>query len=620
MSKETRAFKTEVQQLLDLVIHSLYSKKEIFLRELISNASDAIDRARFESLTHPEWQPKDGVWAIRLAVDAKEKTITVSDNGIGMNAEELDANIGTIASSGTRKYLEALREQKGKALPELIGQFGVGFYSAFMVADRVTVVTRRAGTEQALRWESAGDGQYTVEEAERAEAGSDVVLHLREGMDEYLDEWKVKSLVRHYSDYIAFPIYLKEEAVNSQKAIWRKAKAEVTAEEYTEFYRHVSHEHSDPLKVIHYAAEGTSEFRALLFIPAKTPMDLLMATPDRASGIHLYVKNVFITDSCRELSPPYLRFLRGVVDSSDLPLNVSREMLQDNAVIRRIRKSLVGKVLNTLAEMRDKEEVPYRAFYDEFGPILKEGLHFDMENREKLLDLLLFESTAEEGKRVSLKEYTARLKEGQKAIYFLVADSAAVARQSPLLEAFRARGLEVLLLTDPVDSWIEEALEKYGDHPFQAVHRGDVELPAKAKDEGKPEPEADEKDLPELREILKVKLAEGVKEVRISKRLTDSPCCLVTDSEGMTPGMEKLMRAMRHPVPEGKRILEINPAHPAVRGLEVIRLANAQDPRLAEGAELLMGQALLAEGTMPRDPVRFAKLVSSLMTVSPTVS
>jgi molecular chaperone HtpG len=618
MSKETRAFKTEVQQLLDLVIHSLYSKKEIFLRELISNSSDAIDRARFESLTHPEWQPKDGAWAIRLTVDAKEKTITISDNGIGMNAEELDANIGTIASSGTRKYLEALREQKDKSLPELIGQFGVGFYSAFMVADRVTVVTRRAGTVEAYRWESTGDGQYTIEETERAEAGSDVVLHLREGMDEFLDEWRVKSLVRHYSDYIAFPIYLKDEAINSQKAIWRKAKSEVTPEEYKDFYQHVSHEHGDPLKVIHYAAEGTSEFRALLFIPAKTPMDLLMPNPERASGIHLYVKNVFITDSCRELSPPYLRFLRGVVDSSDLPLNVSREMLQDNAAIRRIRKSLVGKVLNALAEMRDKEAPAYRAFYDEFGPILKEGLHFDMENREKILDLLLFETTAEEGKKISLKDYTARMKEGQKAVYFLVADSAPVARQSPLLEAFRARGLEVLLLTDPVDSWIEEALDKYGEHPFQAVHRGDVELPEKAKEEGKPDqPEADANELPELREALKAKLAEAIKEVRISKRLTDSPCCLVTDSEGMTPGMEKLMRAMHHPVPEGKRILEINPAHPAVRGLDKIRTLNPDDPRLAEGAELLMGQALLAEGTMPRDPIRFAKLVSSLMTAKP---
>jgi molecular chaperone HtpG len=615
MAKKTHVFKTEVRQLLDLVIHSLYSKKEIFLRELISNASDAIDRARFEALTHPEWQPKDGLWAIRLVIDKEAGTLTISDNGIGMNAEELDAHIGTIASSGTRKYLEALGEQKDKSLPELIGQFGVGFYSAFMVADQVTVVTRRLGTDQAFRWESKGDGRYTIEDAERAEAGSDVVLHFREGLDEFMNDARLKNLVRHYSDYIAFPVYLKEEVLNSQKAIWRKAKSEVTEEEYQEFYKHVSHEAGAPLKVIHYAAEGTSEFRALLFIPARMPMDLLMPSPERASGIHLYVKNVFITDACRELSPPYLRFLRGVVDSSDLPLNVSREMLQDNVAIRRIRKSLVGKVLNSLGDMRDQEAETYKAFYAEFGPILKEGLHFDMENREKILDLLQFESTVEEaGSRVSLKTYVSRLKEGQKAIYFLVAESAAVARQSPLLETFRARGVEVLLLTDPVDSWIEEALDRYGEHPFQGVHRGDVELPpsADAKDADK---KADgETDIPELRDVLKAKLSDAVKDVRLSKRLTDSPCCLVTDAEGMTPGMERLMKAMHHPVAEGKRILEINPNHPAVRELEKIRAADAGDARLGEGAELLMGQALLAEGTLPKDPIRFARLVSSLMT------
>ncbi len=615
MGKETRAFKTEVQQLLDLVIHSLYSKKEIFLRELISNASDAIDRARFEALTRPELQPKDGTWSIRLAVDAKEKTITVSDNGIGMTAEELDDHIGTIASSGTRHFLEALREQKGNALPELIGQFGVGFYSAFMVADRVTVLTRRAGTDRAFRWESAGDGNYTVEEAERPEAGTDVVLHLREGQEEFLDEWKIKSLVRHYSDYIAFPILLKEEALNSQKAIWRKAKGDVTEEEYKEFYRHVSHEHDDPLKVIPYAAEGTAEFRALLFIPARIPYDLLMPSPERASGIQLYVKNVFITDACRELIPPYLRFLRGVVDSSDVPLNVSREMLQDHAAIRRIRKSLVGKVLNTLGEMRDQEADVYSRFYDEFGPILKEGLHVDFENREKILDLLRFASTAEEGRKISLKDYVSRLKAGQEAIYFLVSETPEVARQSPLLETFRARGIEVLLLTDPVDSWIEDALDRYADHPFRAIHRGEPDLPADESPKDAPPSDGGGADAyKELRDSLAKLLGESIKEVRVSKRLTESACCLVTDSDGLTPGMERLMRAMRQAPPPVKRILEINPSHPAVKRLEVLRKANADDPRLAEGAELLLGQALLAEGAMPRDPVRLARLIASLMT------
>lgn len=613
MAKTTRPFKTEVKQLLDLVIHSLYSKKEIFLRELISNASDAIDRARFEALTKPDLQPKDGAWAIRIAVDAAAKTMTVSDNGIGMTDKELDENLGTIASSGTRKYLDALRENKDKNLPELIGQFGVGFYSAFMAADRVTVLTRRAGTEQAFRWESAGDGKYSVEKAERSEAGTDVVLHLREDAAEFLDEWRIKSLVRHYSDYIGFPIFLKDEAINSRKAIWRKSPSEVTEEEYKEFFRHVSHEHADPLKTIHYAGEGATEFRALLYIPSKPPMDLFMPSHEHPTGIHLYVKNVFITDSCRELTPPHLRFLRGVVDSSDVPLNVSREMLQDNAIIRRIRKNLTTKVLNTLSKMLETEEDAYLRFYAEFGPVLKEGLHVDPENREKLLDLFLFASTGEEAKKVSLKTYVSRMKEGQKDIYYLIADSLPLARQSPLLEVFRSRGLEVLLLNDPVDSWIEEAFDRYGDHPLKAVHRGDVELPDTGKAGEKKEENSDAVELKELRDALKGLLADTVKEVRISKRLTDSPCCLVTDAGGITPGIERLMRAMRQPLPENKRILEINAGHAVVRGLEAIRRTNAGDSRLAEGAELLLGQAQLAEGAMPRDPVRFARLVSGLM-------
>lgn len=613
MARETRTFQTEVRQLLDLVTHSLYSKKEIFLRELISNASDAIDRARFEALTRPDLQPPDGAWAIRLAVDEKARTLTVSDNGIGMNGADLDEHLGTIASSGTRRYLEALRGQEGKTPPELIGQFGVGFYSAFMVADRVTVVTRRAGEADGFRWESAGDGTYTVETAARETAGTDVILHLRDGQEEFLQEWRIQELVRRYSDYIAFPVLLNDKTLNSQKAIWRKAKAEVKPEEYREFYGHISHAHEDPLHVIHYAAEGATEFRALLYVPAKIPYDLFLPASERASGIHLYVRNVYITDSCGEIVPPYLRFLRGVVDSSDVPLNISREMLQDHAVIRRIRKSLVGKVLGALAEMRDREADTYARFYDEFGPILKEGLAIDPENRDKLLDLLRFESVAEAGTKISLKTYTSRLPEGQKAIYYLVADSPDVARQSPLLEAFRARKLDVLLLTDPVDAWIESALDAYADHPFQAIHRGELELPPPAdKGETAPPPESKEA-LPGLREAIQKRLTDTVREVRISTRLTDSACCLVTEAGGLTPGVERMMRAMRQEPPPAKRILEINPAHPAIRRLEALRQANAEDPRLAEGAELLLGQAQLAEGTLPRDPARLARLVASLM-------
>ncbi|MBL7116129.1 MAG: molecular chaperone HtpG, partial [Kiritimatiellae bacterium] len=493
MSKKTRKFKTEVQQLLDLVIHSLYSKKEIFLRELISNASDAIDRLRFEGLTDKSLLEGDENWKIKIAVDADARTLTISDNGIGMTSEELDRNLGTIANSGTRNFLEALKEGKTAADLEMIGQFGVGFYASFMVADSVTVVTRHAGSgAQAMRWMSKGDGSYSVQEVEREQRGTDVTLHLREDMADLLSEWRIREVVKQYSDYIAYPVTMDvereekgeegeeptktitEETLNSMKAIWKKAKADVTEEEYKEFYHHVSHDFGEPLRVVHYAAEGATEFKALMFIPEKAPFDMYFR--EHQKGIQLYVRNVFITDECKELLPDYLRFVCGVVDSSDLPLNVSREMLQDAAVIRRISKSLVSKLLSELKDMQEKDAEAYRTFYAQFGRVFKEGVHQDFENHDKLKELVLFRSTKSEEVPLSLHDYVERMPSSQKEIYFITADSQAAAASSPHLEAFKARDYEVLFMVDPIDEWVVQRLTEYDGKKLKAVDRGDVEL------------------------------------------------------------------------------------------------------------------------------------------------
>jgi len=619
MNTEQKPFQAEVRRLLDLVIHSLYSHREIFLRELISNASDAIDRARFEALTHPDRLPAgDGEWKIEIIPNRTDRTLTVRDNGIGMTAEELDQNLGTLAGSGTRRFLEALQSDSNAArAPELIGQFGVGFYSAFMVADRVVVITRRAGTESAWRWESDGGGTYTIAPANRSSPGTDVTLHLREGMDEYLDHWTIRSIVRRYSDYIQFPIILDGQTLNSRKAIWRKKRGEVKEEEYREFYRHLTHDPSPPLRTLHFSAEGTLEFQALLYIPSRPPPDLWLPTRDRTTGLHLYVRNVFITDACQALVPPYLRFLRGVVDSSDLPLNISRETLQDDARIRKIRNHLVNRTLQTLEEMKAREPETYRTFFREFGAVLKEGVMGDPEHHDRLMNLLLFATTAADTP-TDLAEAVRRMKPGQKAIYYLVAEDEPTARQSPLLEGFRARGLEVLLLTDPVDAWLEDFLERYQDHPFQPIHRGTIEWP-KGPEESPAEPvssagEALPRDeVQTLSKALREALADWVKDVRPSPRLTESPCCLVYDRDDLTPGKERVLRALRQATPAVKRILEINPAHPVIRSLEAIHRRNPQDPRFKEMAEILLGQALLAEGQTPPDPVRYARLLADLL-------
>ncbi len=624
MSKKTCKFKTEVRQLLDLVIHSLYSKKEIFLRELISNASDAIDRARFEALTAGGAETE---WKIRIVPDREAKTLTISDNGIGMTAQEIQDNIGTIANSGTRRYLEQLQEAKDSGSPELIGQFGVGFYAAYMVADKVTVVSRsaRAG-EPAVRWISSGESSYTLEETERAEPGTDVTLHLREDQQEFLDEWRLRQVVKAYSDYIAFPIVMpvkrtkdevetvEEETLNSRKAIWRKSKGEIGPEEYKEFYHHVSHDTGEPLETVHYHAEGATEFRALLFIPAKAPMDLFM--PRDHHGVHLYVKNVFITDQCKELLPEYLRFVRGVVDSSDLPLNVSREILQDDAIIRRIRKSIVGKVLNVLAELKEKEPEKFLGFFKAFGTVLKEGIHSDFENKDKLKDLLLFPSTrTDKDELVSLKDYVGRMAEGQDAIYYLTGEHLESMTHAPHLEAFRAREIEVLLLADPIDDWVVQGLNEYEGKSLKPVDRANLEGLGSSEEREKAKAEIDEaaKKYAALLERVKESLKDEVADVRLSPRLKETTSCLVRDEHALNPHMERLFRSMNPDMPESKRILELNPSHPLLDRMQSMLGDESAADRLGEYIDLVYDQALLGEGAPVRNPQRFASLVSRLM-------
>jgi molecular chaperone HtpG len=639
MTKITKKFETEVQQLLDLVIHSLYSNRDIFLRELISNASDAIDKIRFEAHSNEALLEGNADWKIKIVPDKGAGTLTISDNGIGMGIAEVEENIGTIARSGTRAFLDSLKGKGGTDNPELIGQFGVGFYSAFMVADRVTLVTRRAGEKSsACSWESTGDGSYTIEECTKETRGTEITLHLKEEMREYLDEWKIRSIVKKYSDYVQYPVVMDitrdevptgvdgkpiegagtiakttEETLNSMKAIWTRSKGEITDDEYEEFYKHISHDFDKPLKTIHYAAEGVSEFRALLYIPARKPFDLFM--PDKKRGVHLYVKRVFITDNCENLLPDYLRFVKGVVDSSDLPLNVSREILQEDVQIRRIQKNLVGKVLATLAEMQSKEPQEYLTFYREFGPVLKEGIHLDSANREKLQELILFESSkTAAGEFVSLKEYVERMPAEQKEIYYLTGESRRVVENSPHLEVLRQKGYEVLFMTDPVDEWVVQALPEYGDKKLKPVDRGDLELDtAEEKKARETRKEETEKQYKELLDFIGDKLKDRVKEVRLSERLAESACCLVSDQSALSPHMERLLKAMNQEVPEAKRILELNPGHPIMQSLASMYGTDKDDRRLADYCDILFDQALLAEGSAIKDPLRFTRLVAELM-------
>jgi len=623
MSKKTHSFKAEIQQVLDLVIHSLYSKKEIFLRELLSNASDAIDRAQYLGLTDKSIVADAPTWKIDLVADKDDKTLTLTDNGIGMSEEELDKNLGVIASSGTKAFAQALKDKAQTNIPELIGQFGVGFYSAFMVAESVTVITLKRGEGQkAVKWTSSGDGNYTLEDAARDKPGTSIVLKLREGQEEYLDAWRVRELVKKYSDFIAYPIRFGEkgespkedaEPLNTMKAIWKRAKSEIKDEEYNEFYTHLTHDHQPPLKTIHLSVEGAVEFKALLFLPKEAGYDLLM--PNKKHGLNLYVRNVFIGADFDLLLPEYLRFVKGVVDSSDLPLNVSREMLQDDAVIRKIKSNITGKILSTLAEMMKDKPEDYAAFYAAFGRILKEGLHFDYENADKLKALLMFRSAKDESnKLVSLKEYIAAMPETQKEIYYLAAESLETARQSPHIEAVVKHGYDVLFFVDAIDQWIVDSLGEFEGKKLVAVDKGNLELGTdEEKAESKKKLDAAAGDYQGLGEFIKERLKEEVKEVRLSPRLTDSACCLVADEHAMSASMERLMRAMNQDVPKQLRILEVNPEHPLIKRMKSMLEADKGNPKLADYVELLYGQALLGEGSQPKNPQRFTRLVADLM-------
>ena len=626
MTVSKRKFKAEVNQILDLMIHSLYSHKEIFLRELISNASDAIDKARYLALTDTAINPEGSDWQIELIPDAEAGTLTVRDNGVGLTRDEAAESLGTIAHSGTKEFLKLLESREVKDNPELIGQFGVGFYSAFMVADKVTVLTRRAGApaEQAIRWESEADGSYTIEDAAKESRGTDVILHLKEEEKQYLQEWELRQVVKQYSDFIEYPVVMEVtrskpdpedeekqieetqlETLNSQKAIWLKDKSEISEEEYDEFYKHISHDYTSPAKTIHYRAEGTTEFSALLYIPKQRPFNIYYQ--DYKVGPTLYVRRVQIMDHCEAMLPPYLRFVKGVVESADLPLNVSREILQDNRTVAVIKKNITKKVLDTLAEMKKEEGEAYEEFYGQFGRVLKEGLHLDFERKDAIAELLLFESTkTEPGKKIPLADYVARMAEGQKEIYYMTGPDRATAESSPYLEVFKEKGYEVLLMTDDIDDLIISSLGSYQEKEFQSAIKGDLDL-------GDAKKEEKQKEYGDLLEMMKVQLKDVVSAVRVSGRLKDSAVCLVAGEHDLDPQMEKMFRAMGQEVPKGQRALEVNPDHPLIARMQTLFAADAKSGRLKEYVDLLYDQALLLEGDRPRDPVAFAKAMSKLM-------
>ncbi len=628
MTSNRYEFQTETKRLLDLMIHSLYSNRDIFLRELISNASDALDKRRFAAVTQPELAAAEEL-AIRLEVDRDARTLTISDNGIGMSREELIANIGTIARSGTRELAELLRQKgEGEARPELIGQFGVGFYSSFLVAERVVLVTRKVGEEAASRWESTGDGTYTVDDASRQTPGTSVTLHLvaadqEEGIADYADRWVLQGLIRRYSDFVGYPIRIAkegddggEETLNSQKAIWTRPADEVTDQEYNEFYKHVSHDWSDPRLRIATKIEGSFEARALLFVPSRAPFDLYYRDMSRR-GVQLYVKRVFIMDECEELLPSYLRFVKGVVDAEDLPLNVSRELLQQNRQVQVIRKHLVKKVLDALVELKRDDAPGYREFWRELGPCLKEGLLTSGQREERVLELVITASTRDPDAPTSLAEYVERMKEGQESIYYLTGQNLDTLRRSPHLEAFRERGIEVLFFTDQVDEiWLQQRAE-YQDKKLVSVLSAEVPELEKAEESSAEETTKDEgaasQELDGLLMAMRAALQEQVKEVRVSKRLTTSATCLVTAGGDLTPQMERLMKATGQSIPTSKRILEVNPRHPVVEKLAARHSGSSSDPLIGDYAKLLYGQAVLAEGGALDDPSAFVQLMSELM-------
>ncbi len=616
-TRETLQFQTEVRQLLDLMIHSLYSNKEIFLRELISNASDAADKLRFEAATDDALFENDADLHVFIDVDKQARTITVRDNGIGMSRDEVIEHIGTIAKSGTREFLGRLTGDREKDA-HLIGQFGVGFYSSFLVADRVTLTTRRAGLgrEHGVRWESRGDGEYTLETVDKADRGTEIVLHLREGEDEFLDPWRLRSIIHKYADHIPFPIRMKKpgsdeiETVNEASALWARPKSELSDDDYINFYKHIAHEIDEPLAWMHQHLEGKFEYTLLFYLPKAAPFDLWQA--DARHGVKLYVRRVYIMDADDKLLPRWLRFLRGVMDSADLPLNVSREMLQHSPAMEAMKRGATKRVLAWLKDIADKKPDDYATFWDEFGNCLKEGVIESPQDRDALAALLRFASTESDDQRVSLADYVGRMKEGQEAIYYITAETLAAAKNSPHLEAFRKKGVEVLLLHDRIDEWLVGHLTEFDGKRLQSIARGEIDLSGIGGEEDADDERAREEAAKEAEPAvkrLKEALGERVKDVRITHRLVESPACLVSDELDISNHMERILKQLGQETPAHKPILEINPEHALIRRLARMR----SKEKIAELAAILFDQAVLAEGALPEDPAGFVRRVNALL-------
>ncbi len=619
--KETLQFETEVAQLLHLMIHSLYSNKEIFLRELISNSSDACDKLRFEAISNDSLLSKDAELKIQIEFDNNDRTITVRDNGIGMSRDEVIQNIGTIAKSGTKEFLEQLTGDQSKDA-HLIGQFGVGFYSAFIVADKITLISRRAGLEkdQAVRWESEGTGSYTLEDIEREKRGTEVILHLKKDEDELLNGWRLRSIITKYSDHVSLPIEMREEndkgeptakweTVNKASALWTRPKNEISEDEYKEFYKHVGHDFADPLTWTHNRVEGKTEYISLLYIPKQAPFDLF--EPNPTHGVKLYVQRVFIMDDAEKLLPRYLRFVRGVIDSNDLPLNISREILQSNKIIDNIRSGSVKKILGLLENLAKAESVKYQDFWSVFGKVLKEGPGEDFANKEKVAKLLRFASTHNDNdaQNVSLDDYIARMKPEQEKIYYITADNYAAAKNSPHLEIFRDKGIEVLLLFDRVDEWLMSHLTEYQEKSFASVAKGELDLGKIADEEDKKEQQKKEKEAKDLINRIKKVLDDKVEDVRVSHRLTTSPACIVLNEQEMALYMQHLMRQAGHDMPSTKPVLEINPSHALVKRMENEEV----EDRFEDWAKILFDQAILAEGGQLEDPASFVNRLNQMI-------
>ncbi|HET9167619.1 MAG TPA: molecular chaperone HtpG [Candidatus Angelobacter sp.] len=634
-AQDSFQFQAETTQLLHLMIHSLYTQREIFLRELISNASDALDKLRFEALTNTELVPDGHKYEIKLKPDVANKTLTISDTGIGMSRQDLIDHIGTIARSGTQEMRKRMQEsQSAESFADLIGQFGVGFYSAFMVADKVTIITRRAGETTATQWESAGDGSYTLAEAEKASCGTDIILHLKKpdaenGIEDYTDRWKLSMIVHKYSDFIPYPIIyegpsqepgepeskeikIETKTLNSQKPLWTRRRAEVSDSDYNDFYKHVANDWTDPLKVLPLKAEGTFELEALLFIPTQAPHDLFYHGSE--SGLKLYAKRVMVMEKCEEVLPRYLRFVKGVVDSSDLPLNISRQRLQQDRHITQIRKWLTKKLLEALAELKEKESEKYLKFWSQFGRAMKEGVSSDYENKDKILPLLLFESSHDQKELTTLGDYVSRMKPEQKEILYLTGESRKVIENSPHLESVRQKGYEVLYLSDPVDELMVQSLHEFQEHKLKSVTKGRFEL---GTDEEKKQAEEQikqkEEEYKSFLEACQKKLDEYVKQIRVSSRLVDSPACLVTEEHEYSPHLERLLQKGKGGGPKQRRIMELNPNHPIIQKLHDRFKSNSDDATLGDAIELLFEMALVAEGSEIADPVRLNRLTLDLL-------